>query len=873
MPTNKLSRASWFTDQTNVLNYTRIYETGTNQSVTELITPKALYNNPYSTNSGAWRMLNLRVNKLNGYGSTTGASLKFGFTAVTADCSAICGFTFGIPPLYAQDLGTISKSVAYGFALNPFGKENGNNALYIIFENSIVNLGNADTSNLTISVSGAQISYTFSTSNPRVFKSELFTMANTTANLYVVAALGHTASEVNNLSLAGGESFNINNFAINYEKQIWVLCSGLDPNENKGYPVGLPLRTVTNQIATTNSQIRIQGINNTPNDKIKYKIYYPWDETPAEQTFTTSVTSIPGNISNVPFVVRIELLAGLQNLLELSLINTAVGASSTLKQNEPYLTGLKTLEIRSNYVINVLNEYFPLIGQHVYPPNLETLYLETAQENNIDLTKLGKLTRLSYLSPYLNHPETGAIPGLKILELSNRANDIGIKSSLENFRNYFYFDAQEATNNVWITWSRGRITHQNIIELGIAKSSRRYLYGDGKTRLTNTISARHSAWDADWGYVNDGFKYRGGLPWQSLTRTTDTVSISANSWNLTDPSSLQLQFRVDTSNGSETDIEISRTLCVSNPTGQEYLRYFSIRKTGTDYKLFRKILGNTVRSFPNSTQIQYTVSLEREKTDQEITGILSPATTDNYGTFYTLTASGTTAFNNIKIGDTVCLRNKFPSNLGNSDLPSIVVKKGLDENNNSVATIRKGTLATSVDGIGEVTGASRVYHFSYGFRLGDKRTEVTVSNTFATAVSNSITYTLTVNQSDIDNGNIAIGSPVMFYTGTPTNNPTKPTISVGSFNTTSQVTGISGTTVTIAKGSISDGFLTQTTGTAPNTTTTSLRTPATGNGNFLFNYCYTNLVNPVAVNEADFPLPGNARIYSGHPSGHDYVFY
>lgn len=862
MPTNKLNRALWFTDQTNVLNYTRIYETGTNQSVTELITPKALYNNTYSTNSGAWRMLNLRVNKLNGYGSATGgASLKFGFTAVTADCSVICGFTFGIPPLYAQDLGTISKSVAYGFALNPFGKENGNNALYIIFENSIVNLGNVDTSNLTINVSGAQISYIVGTSNPRVF-----TMANTTANLYVVAALGHTASEVNNLSLAGGESFSVNNFAIDYTKQIWVLCSGLDPAENKGYPVGLPLRTVTNQIATTNSQIRIQGTNTN----IQYKIYYPWEETPDVQTFTTSVTSIPGNISNVPFVIRIELLGGLLNLLELGLINTAVGASSTLKQNEPYLTGLKTLEIRSNYKLNELNEYFPLIGQHVYPPNLETLYLETAQENNIDLTQLGKLTRLSYLSPYLEHPETGAIPGLKILELSNRADFFGIKSSLENFRNYF--DAQEINNpvGVWITWSRGRILHQDIIEQGIAKSSRRYLYTDARTRLTNTISARHSAWDADWGYFNHGFKYRGGMPWESLTRTTDTFSISANSWNLTDPSTLQLVFGIQTSSGSDTDTEISKTLCVNSPpAGEEYLRNFSIRKTGTDYKLFKKILGNTVRSVASSSQINYTVSLEREKIDREITGILSPAITNDYGTFHTLTVSGnTTAFSDIKIGDTVCLRNKFPSNLGYSDLPSIVVKKEV-LNGNSVATIRKGTLATLVDGIGESTGGSRVYHFSYEFRLGDKRTEVTV-NTFAAAVANTTTYTLTVSQSDIDNGNIQVGSPVMFYTGST---PTRPTISVGSFDVTSRVTNISGTTVTITKGSISDGFLTQTTGTPPNTTTTSLRTPASGNGNFLFNYCYTNLVNPVAVDPTSFPSASEARIYSGQPSGHDYVFY
>lgn len=868
MPTNKLNRTHWFTDQTNVLNYTRIYESGTNQSVRELITPKALYNNPYSTNSGAWRMLNLRVNKLNGYGSVTGgASLKFSFTAVTVDCSAICGFTFGIPPLYAADLGTISKSVAYGFALNPFGKENGENALYIIFENSIVNLGNVDTSNLTISVNGAQISYTVGTSNPRVF-----TMANTTANLYVVAALGHTASEVNNVSLAGGESFNLNNFAIDYTKQIWVLCSGLDPAENKGYQPGLPLRTVTNQIATTNSQIRIQGINNT----IKYKIYYPWDESPAEQTFSTSVISIPGNISNVPFVVRIELPTGLQNLLELSLINTAVGASSTLKQNEPYLTGLKTLEIRSNYYLNILDEYFPLIGQHVYPPNLETLYLETAQENNIDLTKLGKLTRLSYLSPYLDHPETGAIPRLKILELSNRADYFGIKSSLENFRNYF--DAQEINNpvGVWITWSRGRILHQDIIELGIAKSSRRYLYTDTRTRLTNTISGRYSAWDAEWPYFNYGFKYRGGLPWESLTRTTDTFSISANSWNLTDPSTLQLTFGIQTSSGSDTDTEITKTLCVNSPpAGEEYLRNFSIRKTGTDYKLFKKILGNTVRSVGSSSQINYTVSLEREKIDREITGILTENPSSQYGAFYTLTVSGNiTAFNDIKIGDTVCLRNKFPSNLGYSnlpgypDLPSIVVKKEV-LNGNSVATIRKGTLDTSVDGIGESTGGSRVYHFSYEFRLGDKRPEVIV-NTSAAAVANTTTYTLTVSQSDIDNGNIQVGSPVMFYTGST---PTRPTISVGSFNITSRVTNISGTTVTITKGSISDGFLTQTTGTAPNTTTTSLTTPASGNGNFLFNYCYTNLVNPVAVDPTSFPSASEARIYSGHLSGHDYVFY
>lgn len=858
MSINKLTRTATL-DQANVLNYTRIYETGVNQSVTELISQKPLYNNPYSTNSGAWRMLNLRVNKLNGYGSSTGgASLKFGFTSVTADCSTICGFTFGIPPLYAQDLGTISKSIAYGFALNPFGKENESNVLYIIHENSIINLGIVDTSNLAINVSGAQISYIVGTSNPRVFN-----MANTTANLYVVAALGHVASEVVNLSLAGGESFDASSFAIDYSKQIWVLCSGLDPLENKGYPVGLPLRTVTNQIATTNSQIRIQGLTTST----QYKVYYPWDETPSEQTFTTSVTSLPGNISNVPFVVRIELPSGLQNLIELSLINTAVGASSTLSQNESYLTGLKTLEIRSNYLANVLNEYFPLIGKHVYPPNLETLYLETAQETGIDLTKLGKLTRLSYLSPYLNHPETGAIPGLKILELSNRADPFYIKSSLENFRNYF----ENTTTGVWITWSRGRVGSQDIIELAIAKSSRRYLYTDIITRLTG--SSFFSAWDADWNYFNDGFKYRGGLPWEQQTRNTDTVNILTNSWNLTNPTTLSLEILITTSSGSETDTEISRTLCVTNPSSdQEYLRYFSIRKiSNTNYKIFRKISGNTVRTLPNSTQIRYVVALEREKNDREITGILSNATTDSYGTFHTLTVSGsTTAFNDIKIGDTVCLRNRFPSSFTNQDLPSVVVKKEVISGN-SVATIRKGNISGGTgDGIGDVTGESRTYHFSYEFRLGDKRKE-TIVNTFATAVANSVNYTLTVSQSDISEGNIAIGSPVMFYSGST---PTRPEISIGEFTLqTSRVTAISNTTVTITKGGASDGFLTLTTGVAPNTTTISQRTPASGTGNFLFNYCFTNLVNPVGLDSSAFPSSIDARIYSGNPSGHDYVFY
>lgn len=849
MAINKLSRNSYLTDQTNVLNYTRISESNTNQSITELTTLKTLYNNPYSQNSGAWRILNLRVNKQNGYGSATdGASLKFGFSAFSgANCSAICGFTFGIPPLYAEDAGTISKSISYGFALNPFGRESGQNVVYIIHENSILNIGNVDTSSLTIQVKGAQVSYVVGTGTPRIFN-----MTAITAHLYVVGVLGHQASEITNLSLAGGEAYSITNFNIDYSKQIWVLCSGLDAQDNKEYPSNFPLRTISNPIVTTNSQVIIKGIPST-----QYKIYYPWEEDPEAQTFPTTSVNVPGNINNISFVVRIELLNGLSNLQELSLINTSPGAGSTLKANEIYLTGLTSLEVRSNYSVNQLNEFFPLIGKQVYPPNLTTLFLESAQESNIDLTKLTKLTRLHYLCPYLNHPETGAVPGLRILEFNGRADKFGIKSSLENFRNYFELDGLVA-----ISFWRGRLQHADVIELALAKSSRRLLYTDARTRITG--SASNYAWEFE--STNTGFRYRGALPSESFTRN-DTVQISQNTYNLTDPTLLKLVFRLTSSSGSTLDTETSSLLCVTNPSsGQEYLRYFSIRKVNSNYKIFRKIAGNTVKTLPSGTQIDYTVTLEREKIDREITGNLSVASTTSYGTFHTLTVvDSTTAFNNIQIGDTVCLRNKFISGLTNSQLPSVVVKKEVISGN-SVATILKGNID---DGINEATGEDRIYHFCYEFRIGNKRPEVTV-NTFATPVSNTSTYQITVPQSQIDAANISIGSPVLFTVGAVPEVSNRPVIAVGQFNTqVSRVTAISGTTVTVSKGLVNDGFLTDTVEGAM----ISLRTPATGTGNFLFNYCYSSLINPVALDATQFPGSNEARIYSGETSGSDYVFY
>lgn len=851
MTVNKLSRNSYLTDQTNVLNYTRVTENNTNQSITELTTLKPLYNNPYSKNSGAWRILNLRVNKQDGYGSATnGASLKFGFAAFSsANCSAICGFTFGIPPLYAEDMGTISKSIAYGFALNPFGRESGQNVVYIIHENSILNLGNIDTSNLTIQVKGAQVSYIVGTGTPRIFN-----MTATTAHLYVVGALGHQASEIVNLSLAGGEGFSISNFNIDYSKQIWVLCSGLDAQDNKEYPSSFPLRFISNPIVTTNSQIILKGVAST-----QYKVYYPWDEDPEIQTFPVTPVSIPGNINNIPFVVRIELLNGLSNLQELSLINTSPGASSTLKTNESHLTGLNSLEIRSNYKVNQLNEFFPLIGQQVYPANLTTLFLESAQEANIDITKLTKLTRLHYLCPYVSHPDIGAIPGLKILELNGRSDKFGIKSSLENFRNYFELDGLVA-----LSFWRGRLQHTDIIELALAKSSRRLLYTDARTRLTGS-SSRY-AWEFEWDISNTGFRYRGALPWQSFSRN-DTLQIDDNPYNLTNPVSLRILIRLTTSAGSVLDSETSSLLCVSNPpSGQEYLRYFSIRKIDSNYKIFRKIAGNTVKSFPNANQIDYAVTLEREKTDKEITGNLSNASSTSYGVFHTLTAlNSLTAFNSIQVGDTVCLRNKFIGGLTNNQLPSIVVKKEIIDGN-SVATILKGNID---DGIGDATGEDRLYHFCSEFRIGNKRPEVTV-NTFATPVVNTNTYQITVPFAEINNGNIAIGSPVLFSTGATPDINSRPIVPIGQFNLqTSRVTAISGATVTVTKGLINDGFLTDVIEGA----IISNRTPATGTGNFLFNYCYSSLINPVALDSTQFPGSGEARIYSGETSGHDYVFY
>jgi hypothetical protein len=262
--------------------------------------------------SAAWKMLDLRLPK-NPYDGR----LEFNFTG-SGTISAICGFTLGIPPLYATHINTIARSIIYGFVYNPYESTN---KIWIVHENELTELSQSYTisQQMSIEVKGINIVYKIG-GNIVAEKTAKYT----NADLYVVGVCGYNNSAITNVGLKGGVGFSVP--TPDWTKEIWVLCNGLT-NQNQNWSQW-DTEAVTTPSASLLTKVELKVQNN-----ISYKFVYV-DESESSMTGDiNNFQTIPNDkiINNeIPFVLRIVFNNNFNNIIGLKIINQLTGTESSI---------------------------------------------------------------------------------------------------------------------------------------------------------------------------------------------------------------------------------------------------------------------------------------------------------------------------------------------------------------------------------------------------------------------------------------------------------------------------------------------------------------------------------------------------------------
>ena len=722
MATNSLTRTSGNVNGQFVYRHTQIADQnnsvyGQDGSIWTLFygnSSRSGYNNPF-VSSAEWRMLNLRLTK-----SPYNGKLEFGFSNNSSNpLSAICGFTVGIPPLYATHINTIARSVAYGFIRNPMADDG---SLWIVHENTINQLsGTYGIDDLSITVEGNQVTY-------KTGDTELSTrtITYTDAHLYVVGACGYAGNSIVNVGLENGSGFDAS-LPDWDNKEIWILCNGLTNNPQNYY--NTPHETTNPVAASTLTRLDVKLQQNA-----SFTMEFPDESTTAITQSDNNYKTTPNNKTinaQIPIVVKLKFnnfshIKGLKIICQMTGTETSLTRfrtdNTTLRTN---LNNLEELQLRSS-ASSTQSRFAPGIGIAPLPlQNLKSLVIEGSFDVNSIVNNLHKCVNLeelySDLSLSLYAFKISAMRKLRYLYFSKFTGLGTTGITFSGFRELFNPSrTSNITHGLYYTWVGAEsILVPEYAELATAQVSAIKLYGWSHTKLGySNYGAATPNYTTFIGAINFGFIFNGGANPLGLGNNPNYAGRQLVNG--------ELSF---TNNGTQCKITlkgIEQTSVASwvwfftenvlicfkkQPRYDQIVNGVTLsgwKETSTNHELRR--VGNTSYAWNiANSNLDITFNLKPIKNQSSISGL--NITTDNAynagitGVSYFTLSANSAVFNNISIGDTVRV-NAVTLPLSNAT-PSIVVDKS---SNNQTVTVLKGSVNNDI-----IDGNNQTAIFNYEF--------------------------------------------------------------------------------------------------------------------------------------------------------------
>lgn len=722
MATNVLLRQNSSNEQF-VYRYTQPNSNlGSDSSIESLVNGVSGYNDSFVSSAG-WRMLNLRLpsNLPSNYIGKLEFSMGTGGGTVL---SAACGFTLGIPPLYATHINTITKSIAYGFICNPFNITNNQNRLWVVHENTLTQLGTQHTPSSVLSIEIKNGVATYQVGSTIVFTSAI----QTSMPLYVVGVCGFNNNTITNIGLEGGSGFTVP--SIDYSKEIWILCNGLTSQAQRFDGLALSGDYAT---GTASRLSRIELLTNAGKT---YTITFPNESIENVNTITSSWRTITSqSFAALPIVIRIAF-SSLTDLLGIKIVNPSTGTgtsifNSTSIQN---LNNLQELEIRSvddlaSPSVNAIRQFKPAIGQLPLPlQSLKTLFVEGCFDIPTTIANVPKCLNLETVIYFLantNKPNFSALRNLKKFIFNPNVSPTNIRFS--GFRELFN-PTRAVTTHGLLT---GNLSETQYLDLALAQISSSLLWQNEDVRIdsesympTSGVTGGYSFNGSTAAHVGDASSLQdgGNLPNSTLSLSGEVVTITivngAPNGNINNTIANHFQ------NGSP--------ICFKKQTLQN--QRFVNTHSNIQLRRISNYSGDTVSKTVSGSNLVISFKLIPIKTRSTFANVTITAnTTYLTGTttsFFTISNISTT---NLLVGDTVRLSSSSISVpfASRTSTPSIIVEI-IDANS---VVISKGNVS---DGIAAGTSSVVV---NYEFPAENSTSPLTNPANYTTNQQNTIIRT------------------------------------------------------------------------------------------------------------------------------------
>jgi hypothetical protein len=697
-----------------------------------------IFTNPFGKTTGQWRALNLKVDPTNGYGSEEeGAILTFGFSkeSNTTPVSIACGFTLGVPPLHARHVSTVTRSICYGFILNPFPVNPGVDDLYIVHENILTKISNVPYNSLSIEIKGSVVTYKASG-----LVVATLTMSNISMVLHVVGCLGFGGNQITNLSLSGGSSTSFT--TPNFQKEIYIPCLGLTSFEQNSLSTQTPIgtqKTIANSQVDSNSFGTITNIQVRGSSGKSFTVHYPDGTT---KTFNTTSTEPFQSVhqediySFSPFTIKITFNS-LSDLKGLIVANPLISSELSLDQSLNHLTNLEVIEVRSSFS-STFNAFYPTIGENLPLPTptskLKLANIEGSYElKEHDLSRQQELTNL-FISTPLNSstfPKIASARNLTYFEVESSVDNW----LLSNFRSIFTKPRTSNSHGV-ISNSVGNsiaLSSTNTQGLALAQQSYMLMYGLSEVDRDNTTYFSPQ--------TGSGF---------GITSQWTTKQVTVNGQTIFLRDYIFEGVTTNSTNGQQEIVFYVHSV-ISAPVPNQL---FCIRTSGhvntnTLNHQLRRIASIDIQpvikviSGQNIEYRKYTIVTQKTKTHIDVSGVTVINNNSSQANTLAITKSGDngTVFVDVEIGDTVW--NLTSSNTPTAQTldykPAIVIRKEDDGKRIIVLQSSGGSLGTSI-----LAGSSNI---RFGWEWSLLTNPITNTTTYPTDIRANDTATFTTTTS------------------------------------------------------------------------------------------------------------------------------
>lgn len=696
MSKNILSRTvSTNSQESYVYEYTQYQDSSfVSQRLSSIRTSPSANNitRPFGKTTGQWRVLNLKIDPTGGYGGEDGAALSFGFSKAQANdnLSAACGFVLGLPPLHATHVNTVTRSICYGFIINPF--TSGVDDLYIVHENnlSLVPTG-TPYSSLRIEIKNNVVVYK---SGSGVLATR--TISNTSMVLHVVGALGFQGNQITDLSLSGGSPTSFS--SPNFSKEIYIPCLGLTSVSQNPIslqdPIGIRKPILNSDVPDTAfgvfTNVQVKGTSGKT-----FTVHYPNGTTKAFNTFTTEpfVSVDDGNISTFsPFTLKI-VFDSLNDLKGLIVANPLISSELSLDRSLQHLTMLEHIEVRSSFS-NTFNAFYPTIGENLPLPQpnskLRLASIEGSYEvKEHDLSRQQELTNLFLSTPVdaNTFPKVTAARKLTYFEIESTQNNW----FLENFRNIFRDPRDDSSHGVRrnVGGSSSTLSVQNTEALAISQQSYQLMYGLSVVQRENTA----------YFSPNQGSGFNITNQWTRRRIVINGVDLDIRDY---------IFEGISTTSNSEQQIVFYAYPLTSIPSADQL---FCIRTSG---HINSGTLNHQLRRIANAQQelvtktinsqlvpyYKYTIVTKKTKEELDLTGLNVVNNSSSQPNTFAVTKTNNPVgfFDEVQIGDTVWDLWDLVGNPSVQELtynPAIVIRKEDNGNRLIVLQSENGSVAGS----------------------------------------------------------------------------------------------------------------------------------------------------------------------------------